>query len=162
MKQLMRDTSCVVSLHRSEGFGYVLSDAMAVAIPVIGTDYSGNVDFCDAETSFPVAFRPVPVVSYGAHWETKCARWAEPDIESAAEQMKAVYSDYEEALRRATLGRERILKQYSKEAFAARLRERLAAICSAASIDPPPSTPFNNGSYRRRHAPSDSAEEEES
>jgi glycosyltransferase involved in cell wall biosynthesis len=140
MKQLMRDTSCVVSLHRSEGFGYVLSDAMALGIPVIGTDYSGNVDFCDAETSFPVAFRLVPVVSYGAHWETKGTRWAEPDVDSAAEQMKAVYSNYPEALRKAALGRERILRQYSREAFAARLRERLAAIRYAASIDPRPDT----------------------
>ena len=138
MQQLMRDSSCVVSLHRSEGFGYVLSDAMALGIPVIGTDYSGNVDFCDQETSYPVSYRAVPVISHGAHWEDEGTRWAEPDIDSAAAQIQAVYSNYPEALRKAALGRQRILEQYSKEAFAARLRERLAAIVAVPGIDPSP------------------------
>jgi glycosyltransferase involved in cell wall biosynthesis len=71
MRQLLRDTSCVVSLHRSEGFGYVLSDAMALGIPVLATNYSGNADFCDAETGYPVAFRFIPVRSHGAHWESE-------------------------------------------------------------------------------------------
>jgi len=136
MQQLMRDSSCVVSLHRSEGFGYVLSDAMALGIPVIATDYSGNTDFCDQETSYPVSYRTIPVTSHGAHWEEEGMQWAEPDIDSAAAQMRAVYSNYSEALCKATLGRQRILEKYSKEAFAARLRERLAAIVSAPGIDP--------------------------
>jgi glycosyltransferase involved in cell wall biosynthesis len=133
----MRDASCVVSLHRSEGFGYVLSDAMALGLPVIATDYSGNTDFCDRETSYPVSYRSVPVVSHGAHWESERgeAQWAEPDIDSAAEQMLVVYSDYPEALRRAALGRERILRKYSKEAFAVRLRQRISAVCAVAESD---------------------------
>jgi glycosyltransferase involved in cell wall biosynthesis len=137
MQQLMRDSSCVVSLHRSEGFGYVLSDAMALGIPVIGTDYSGNIDFCDQETSYPVSYHTIPVISHGAHWESEGTQWAEPDIDSAAAQMQAVYSNYPEALRKAALGRQRILEKYSKEAFAARLRERLAAIVAEPGIDPP-------------------------
>jgi glycosyltransferase involved in cell wall biosynthesis len=135
MRQLMRDISCVVSLHRSEGFGYILSDAMALGVPVIATDYSGNVDFCNSDTSYPVSYRLVPVMSHGAHWEGDGAQWAEPDIDSAASQMLAVYSDYPAALRKAGLGRERILERYSKEAFAARLRQRLSAVCTAAEID---------------------------
>ncbi|HEX3651838.1 MAG TPA: glycosyltransferase [Rhizomicrobium sp.] len=137
MRQLMRGTSCVVSLHRSEGFGYVLSDAMALGIPVIATDYSGNVDFCDSETSYPVSCSPVAVVSHGAHWESEGTQWAEPDIRSAAEQMQAVYSNYSEALRKSTFGRERILEKYSKEAFAARLQERLAAIRASSHTNHP-------------------------
>jgi glycosyltransferase involved in cell wall biosynthesis len=135
MQQLMRDTSCVVSLHRSEGFGYVLSDAMALGIPVIATDYSGNVDFCDPETSYPVSYRTIPAVSH-AHWESGGAQWAEPDIDSASKQMLAVYSDYPEALRKAAFGRERILEKYSTEAFAARLRQRLAALYDQPDVDP--------------------------
>ena len=128
MRQLMRNTSCVVSLHRSEGFGYVLSDAMALGIPVIATDYSGNTDFCEPDTTYPVSYRTVPVVSQGGHWEGEGAQWAEPDIDSASRQMTAVYSNYPEALRKAAVGRERILEKYSKETFATRLRQRLAAM----------------------------------
>jgi hypothetical protein len=54
--------------------------------------------------------------------------WADAEIESAAAQILQVYRDYPEALRRAALGRQRLLHAYSKETFAERLRERLAAI----------------------------------
>jgi glycosyltransferase involved in cell wall biosynthesis len=128
MQQLMRATSCVVSLHRAEGFGYVLADAMAHGVPVVATAYSGNTDFCDPETSFPVAYRLVPVRSHGAHWERGEAQWAEPDIDSAAGQMQRVYRDYPEALRKAAVGRRAILGKYSTEVFAARLRAGLNAI----------------------------------
>lgn len=127
MERLMGDVSCVVSLHRAEGFGYVPLDAMAASVPVIATDYSGNLDFCDHETSFPVSYRLVPVKSNGAYWETDAAEWAEPDIDSAAEQMLAVYRDYPAAWRKAALGREKVLAKYSKERFATILRERLDA-----------------------------------
>ena len=49
MKSLIWLTDCFVSLHRSEGFGRGLSEAMALAKPVIATGYSGNTDFCRRE-----------------------------------------------------------------------------------------------------------------
>lgn len=135
MRQLMRSTSCVVSLHRSEGFGYVLSDAIAHGLPVVATAYSGNTDFCDSETSFPVSYRLVPVKSHGAHWESEGAEWAEPDIDSAAAQMRRVYSDYPEALRRAAIARRQILERYSTEGFAATIRARLNALQKPVTSD---------------------------
>ncbi|MBV9571528.1 MAG: glycosyltransferase family 4 protein [Alphaproteobacteria bacterium] len=131
MERLIQAASCVVSLHRAEGFGYVLLDAMAAGIPVIATDYSGNTDFCTRETSFPVSYRLVPVRSNGAHWETDGAEWAEPDIDSATAQMLAVYEDYAAALRKAALGRDRVMAKYSKERFGTIVRERLAAMLRA-------------------------------
>jgi glycosyltransferase involved in cell wall biosynthesis/tetratricopeptide (TPR) repeat protein len=128
MHQLLSESSCLVSLHRSEGFGYVLADAMALGIPVIATDYSGNTDFCDGQTSFPVSYRLVPVKSYGAHWESQGAEWAEPDIHSAAAQMRQVYEDYPTALSIAAAARFAILARYSTDSFAATVRARLAAI----------------------------------
>ena len=128
MQQLMRATSCVVSLHRSEGFGYVLSDAMAHGLPVVATAYSGNVDFCDSETSFPVAYRLVPVKSHGAQWETEGAQWAEPDIDSAAAQMQRVCRDYPEALQKAAAARRAILAKYSIETFSQTLRARIQGL----------------------------------
>ena len=139
MRELISRSSCVVSLHRAEGFGYVLADAMAVGIPVIATAYSGNLDFCDSETSFLVSFRLVPVRSHGALWEGEGAYWAEPEIESAALQMRRVYEDYPVALEKAAAARSAILEKYSAGAFAATLRSRLAAICSERTgVDPAP------------------------
>ncbi|HYK51665.1 MAG TPA: glycosyltransferase, partial [Terriglobales bacterium] len=128
MADLLCETWCLVSLHRSEGFGYVLADAMALGIPVIATDYSGNTDFCNDQTSFPVDYHLVPVRSAGAHWEEEGAEWADPDIDSAAARMMEVYSDYPAAVVRAANGQRLIFGKYSTEAFGATIRSRLAEI----------------------------------
>jgi glycosyltransferase involved in cell wall biosynthesis len=133
MADLLRETSCLVSLHRSEGFGYVLADAMALAVPVIATGYSGNADFCTDRTSFPVDYRLVPVRSAGAHWEDDCAEWAEPDLDSAAARMLEVYRNYPAALGRAATGQRLIFEKYSIEAFAATVQARVAEIRAAFS-----------------------------
>jgi glycosyltransferase involved in cell wall biosynthesis len=133
MNALIAQVSCVVSLHRSEGFGYVMSDAMALGIPVIATAHSGNLDFCNAETSFPVECRLVPVNALGAHWEGEGALWADPDIDSAAGQMRRVYQDYPAALDVAATGQRAILAKYAAAKFAATLRMRLAALAGSSS-----------------------------
>lgn len=130
MRRLMHGSSCVISLHRSEGFGYVLADALALGIPVIGTAYSGNVDFCDEETSHPVPFQLVPVKARRALWETPGTEWAEPDLRAAASQMRRVFENYPEALRKAAVGRKRLLSQYSLEVFGETLRRRMETICA--------------------------------
>ncbi len=51
---LIAACDCYVSLHRSEGFGLTLAEAMAIGKPVIATGYSGNLDFMTAENSYLV------------------------------------------------------------------------------------------------------------
>lgn len=52
---------CYVSAHHAEAWGLSLSDAMAVGNPVIATGFSGNMFYMNAENSFPIQFRLVPV-----------------------------------------------------------------------------------------------------
>ncbi len=128
MTALVRDADCVVSLHRSEGFGYLVTDAMAFGVPVIATDYSGNADFCDAETSFPVPYRLIAVPPGAARWRCNDAEWADADVEAAAAQMRRVFADYDGALAVAARARRNIVRKYSVEAFRATLAARIAAI----------------------------------
>lgn len=128
MTELMRESGCIVSLHRSEGFAYVLADAMAYGVPVIATNYSGNVDFCTDETYFPVDYDLIPIDPRVSHWKTDGAQWAEPSIESAAEQMRRVFSDYESAQKAAKAAQQKILSKYSVDLFRKTLRARLAAV----------------------------------
>lgn len=84
---------CYVSLHRSEGFGYGMAEAMKMRVPVIATGYSGNADFTTEATSYPVRFRLVPVPAKDFVYEEDGQVWADPDVEHAAERMREVRTD---------------------------------------------------------------------
>lgn len=128
MTALVRDADCVVSLHRSEGFGYLIADAMAFGTPVIATDYSGNADFCDAGTAFPVPYRLVAVPPGAARWRCDGAQWADADIDAAAARMQSVFENYANALEVAQRARRNIRSRYSIEAFKSTLSTRIEAI----------------------------------
>lgn len=128
MTALVRDADCVVSLHRSEGFGYLPADAMAFGTPVIATDYSGNTDFCTTDTSYPVAYKLIEIPPGAARWHCDSALWADADVEAAARQMRAVFEDRDAAAEKAERARRNIKAQYATQAFAAALRARIHAI----------------------------------
>jgi len=83
-----------VSLHRSEGIGLGLMEAMALGKPVIATGWSGNMSFMDRANSCIVAYELVPVRSgmwvYAEELLGPRAVWAEPDITNASEWMRAL------------------------------------------------------------------------
>ncbi len=82
-----------VSLHRAEGFGRTLAEAMLMGKPVVATDFSGNKDFVNHKTGFPVKWqkKDVNVGEYPFITNKSQAYWAEPDINDAAQQMTAAY-----------------------------------------------------------------------
>jgi glycosyltransferase involved in cell wall biosynthesis len=79
----------LLSLHRAEGFGRVLAEALQLGLDVIATDWSGNADFCHGPLAHPVPYSLVPV-SVGAypHWPDQ--HWAEPDLGAAARIFRQV------------------------------------------------------------------------
>jgi glycosyltransferase involved in cell wall biosynthesis len=83
---------CYVSLHRSEGFGLTVAEAMALGKPVISTAYSSTLEFANETNSFLV---PAPLTEVGHHAPPypPHSRWAEPDVAAAAQQMARVYAD---------------------------------------------------------------------
>jgi glycosyltransferase involved in cell wall biosynthesis len=89
---LMDACDAYVSLHRSEGLGLTMAEAMLMGKPVIATHFSGNVDFMDETNSLPVAYEVVklgrPIPPYSADME-----WAAPSVEHAARQMRRLYDD---------------------------------------------------------------------
>ncbi len=80
-----------VSLHRSEGFGRNIAEAMLLEKPVIVTNWSGNTDFCTSENSLLVDYKIAQLESgQYSFWEGQ--HWADPLIEHAAEQMKSTFA----------------------------------------------------------------------
>lgn len=89
---MLNAADCYVSLHRSEGFGLTVAEAMALGKPVISTAYSSTLEFTNETNSFLVPARVTPVGDDAAPYPPD-SRWAEPDIDAAAVQMRRVYMD---------------------------------------------------------------------
>jgi glycosyltransferase involved in cell wall biosynthesis len=130
---LIQGCDCYVSLHRSEGFGLTLAEAMAVGKPVIGTAYSGNVDFMTEANSYLVDYELTRV---GADCEIYPAdgEWAEPSVEHAAELMRHVYENQDEAAGVGERARRDISEQLSPQTTGAAMSRRLQEL-SAISVD---------------------------
>mgnify|MGYP006279152557 CR=1 FL=1 len=76
-----------VSLHRSEGFGRAIAEAMFLGKAVIATAYSGNLDFCEPSTALLIPFVLQPLWP-GEYPEADGLFWADPDLSAAAEAMR--------------------------------------------------------------------------
>jgi glycosyltransferase involved in cell wall biosynthesis len=79
---LIRCCDAFVSLHRSEGYGLGLAEAMYLGLPAVGTGYSGNMDFMTPDNSFPISYQLVPVPA-GGYPYSEGQHWAEPDLDEA-------------------------------------------------------------------------------
>ncbi|MDO6413670.1 glycosyltransferase [Sphingomonas sp. BIUV-7] len=90
MLGLIGCADCVVSLHRSEGLGLLIAEAMALGVPVISTDYSASTELVSDATGFPVDYRLVPLQA-GEYPHGEGRVWADPDLCHAAWQMQTVF-----------------------------------------------------------------------
>ena len=89
---LIATSDAFVSLHRAEGFGLVIAEAMSMGKPVIATGWSGNTDFMSVETSALVGYALVEIDTDQGPYEAG-QRWAEPDLDDAAEWMRRLRDD---------------------------------------------------------------------
>jgi glycosyltransferase involved in cell wall biosynthesis len=115
---------CCVSLHRSEGFGLTLAEAMALGKPVIATGYSGNLTFMDEENSFLVR-HTLTELSEDVGPYPAGSSWADPDLAHAAELMRRVVEQPDEARARAERGRSTIADRHALERTAEFLDQRV-------------------------------------
>jgi glycosyltransferase involved in cell wall biosynthesis len=121
---LMAACDCYVSLHRSEGFGLTMAEAMAIGKPVIATGYSGNVDFMNAQNSYLVDYE-IGLVGPECEIYPADGEWAEPSVEHAAELMRRVVEHPREAAEIGARAREDVARELSPQATGAAMRQRL-------------------------------------
>ena len=96
MLRLYKSCDVYVSLHRAEGLGLGMAEAMSLGLPVIATAWSGNMTFMDHVNSCPVRYRLAPVLDTAVYRTTQLedtTMWAEPEVEDAAHWMKRLFDD---------------------------------------------------------------------
>jgi hypothetical protein len=124
---LIRELDCYVSLHRSEGFGLTIAEAMALGTPVIATDYGGSRDFATAFNALLVDRRLAPIGPGNEPYPAE-GIWAEPDIDHAASLMRMAFADREALRARARRARSDIAVAHAPVAAGRVMADRLARI----------------------------------
>ena len=124
---LLASCDSYASLHRSEGFGFTMAEAMLLGKPTIATGYSGNLDFMTPDNSYLVQYDRVPLDRDYPPYPAGCI-WASPCESHAAGRMRHVYENRDEAAAVAARGRETVATFLAPEAAARRITTRLAEI----------------------------------
>ena len=124
--ELQQACDCFVSLHRAEGFGLTVAEAMFLGKPVITTDWSGTAEFVNVTNGCPVNYRLLTLDrNYGPY--ARGQTWADPDVDQAAHWMRSLVDDnsFRESLgKRAAAD---IRRNFSPKTIGRRYQRRLEA-----------------------------------
>jgi glycosyltransferase involved in cell wall biosynthesis len=120
---LINACDAYVSLHRAEGFGLTMAEAMLLGKPTAATAYSGNLDFMTADNSFLIDHTLAPVEA-----GPPGAVWAEPSVGHAAAVLRSIVGNPAAAAERGRRARAELCEKLSHRAAGARMADRLRAI----------------------------------
>lgn len=117
---------CFVSLHRAEGFGLAVAEAMALGKPVIATDWSATSEYLNEHNGCPVRYKLERIEQNEGPYP-KGGIWAEPDLAHAAEWMNRLVCDRGLATQLGAAAKRTIQERFSPEQIGLRYRKRLDA-----------------------------------
>jgi glycosyltransferase involved in cell wall biosynthesis len=127
MGSLMAVCDSYVSLHRAEGLGLTMAQAMCLGKPVIATAYSGNMDFMSEHTAYLIPWTPIKVGA-GCPPYPEEAVWADPDLTAAAHTMREVAYFPDRAMIRGDNARADLATRFSPQITGKRMHQRLQCI----------------------------------
>ncbi len=122
---MIQSCDCYVSLHRSEGLGLTMAEAMYFERPVIATAYSGNLDFMSEENSYLVKHSMAKIGADAGPYPPE-AEWAEPDLRQAASLMREIFEQPDAAAARGRRAAADIRRTHSPRAAGEQIAGRVA------------------------------------
>ena len=102
--ELTASCDCYISLHRAEGLGLTMAQAMGMGKPVIATGYSGNLEFMTPENSYLVDYT-LTEIGPGCDPYPAGGVWADPSTASAAQAMRTVFENHAESVAKGARAR---------------------------------------------------------
>jgi glycosyltransferase involved in cell wall biosynthesis len=112
--EMLAASDCFIWLSRGEGFGLPPVQAMLTGLPVVMTTHTGMAEYYRPSYFYGVKDAGLSESKLGGEWY-------EPDVDHAAEQLRAVYENRKVALRKAKQGAGWLRNNFSLDAFAGRL-----------------------------------------
>lgn len=129
LHSLIQQCDVLISLHGSEGFGLTIAEAMAYGKIVIGTGYSGNLDFMNINNSFLVKydFTTIPNIVNLSNDDLTIAK---PDIEDATKKILFIKENFDRLDKLKSRAKEEIETNFSLDRIGSILKKRLEYITS--------------------------------
>jgi glycosyltransferase involved in cell wall biosynthesis len=127
--RMIAEADCYVSLHRAEGFGYTMAEAMFYGVPVIASEYSGNLEYMTRENSFLVPCTETFVRDADGPFQ-RGSVWGEPDIDTAADLLRRALERPADFLTVGERGRSAVITKLSADAVAQTIRPYFAGAAS--------------------------------
>lgn len=137
---LLAASGCFVSLHRAEGLGLGMLEAMRQGTPVIATGFSGNLQFMPADYPLLVHWTAAPIPKGTPLFGRLGGTWAQPDLEHAAGLMRRVVEEPGWAMAAAQQASDHLLRLAASEDLAAFVEARVSSLRPGAR--PPPGHPM--------------------
>ena len=115
-----------LSLHRAEGFGLGIAEAMSLGKAVVVTDYSSTTEFCNTTNSIPVGYDIVKMLHTDNKLYSAAEYWADPNIDEATEALEMLYNNPEKRIKLGKAAEISIRQQYSIENFSKSVMQYLS------------------------------------
>lgn len=127
VESLIAAADVLVSLHRAEGFGLPLAEAMYLGTAVVATNWSATTEFMDEDSVCLVDYELMTLKeSIGPYMKGCC--WAGADENQASEYMKRLAEDRQYFEHKVDAGKRYIRECLDKKKMADRMVERLGMI----------------------------------
>jgi len=113
-----------LSLHKAEGFGLGMAEAMSQGKPVVATNWSANTEFCRSDTAWCIPYKMTPILPH--EYMESMKEWVEADVDAAAAALREIRDNPQLAAERAARGKKFMEEHFSIANFKADVEKMLA------------------------------------